>query len=651
MKKGFFAIILIIFTFFIPASYSQDTTEKIENYNNLQYLELEMYISNDVGVEYTSSNHKVEYIKSDLSFFPKNDERQTVESIKPFSTPSGIIEEKENEITYLWNDFSGDTINYGYTAKVMVNNQISRIDKKIDFPVKKIDSNFLTYTQATEFIDINAKIEKKANEIIGVEDDFYKVVFKLAEWTNNNINYNLSTLTAEVVQPSSWVLEKKEGVCDEMTNLFISFLRSVGIPARFVSGMVYTNVGYEWGAHGWAEVYFPEYGWVPFDVTFAEFGWIDPSHLNLKDDVDSGSPTAKYAWKSNGAEIKVGTLDIKTNALTIGPEQPGAVELEVLPVKTVAKFGSHIPVEIKIKNINDYYIAPKIIVTKAPSLSEKNVKSVLLEPNEEKSLYWIAELPDADPAYVYTTTIETQSMYGEFDSATIKYGDKFEGYSNDWANAIVKGHEEREKKSVMNEVAVNCKPDKDVYYSGDAAEITCNFKNNENEKISFDLCFQEKCSKMTLSSGEKKTKAESFDVNEPIRIPIILESNDKVKYEYLNLEVIPVPEIMLSNPEPSEVDYEDDVEISFEVRSNTDVNDLRIEFEFGKLEYEFFEKDEVKTITVNTVGRQLLDDLKFEVKYKDRLGVEYIEQKAISINVNNIPWYGNFLNWINNLFD
>lgn len=74
------------------------------------------------------------------------------------------------------------------------------------------------------------------------ESDYYKVVYELSDWTKTNIDYDLNTITAKAVKKSSWVLENRQGVCDELTNLFISMLRSVGIPARFVTGMVYTNI-------------------------------------------------------------------------------------------------------------------------------------------------------------------------------------------------------------------------------------------------------------------------------------------------------------------------------------------------------------------------------------------------------------------------
>ncbi|MDP3917052.1 MAG: transglutaminase-like domain-containing protein [Nanoarchaeota archaeon] len=642
MKRVLIVLFLILISPIVNA--------QAENYNDVQYVEMILKINSSIGIDYLDDDYKIDYIKGDLSFFPGNDDRQTVISLTPFSSPEANVQQTDGEIVYTWSDGLERSINYGYEAKIKVENDVARIEEKIKFPLTKLDSVVLEYTQPSEFIDINSKIEKKANEIVGTEDDLYSVAFKLAKWTNENIEYNLTTLTAEVVQPSSWVLENGEGVCDELTNLFISLLRSIGVPARFVSGMVYSNVNYEWGTHGWAEVYFPGKGWVPFDVTFGEYGWLDPSHIKLKTDVDSGSPTAKYSWKSSGIDIDIGQLDIDTNLVGTGPKEPGAVEIEVIPLKSTASFGSYIPVEVKLKNIKSSYFAPKIVVTKAPGLTEPNVKSILLKPKEEKSLYWIAEIPRADADYTYTTTFEVNSMYGESAEGIIKYGDRFESYSKDWAESFVSTQLDREKKNTLSEIDIMCSADRELYYSGDEAVVTCDLFNKDADNIEFNMCFQDSCEKIKIGSGETINKTKSFDVDEGIRIPIIMENNEKVKYYYVNLNVIPIPEVKISNLEPEEIDYKGSVEISFDISSNTDIKNLVITFDFDERTYDTFKSNEVKTVTIHTFGSQLLNDLKFEVSYEDKLGKKYVEQKALHVNVVNVPWYGGILSWFIGLF-
>src|SRR3989338_5480956 len=154
-------------------------------------------------------------------------------------------------------------------------------------PEAKLENNVMLFTKPSEIINSDDEdVIGYASEIAEGEDDLYAVVHKAAEWTKNNIKYDLSTLTAEVSQKASWVIDNRQGVCDELTSLFIAMLRSVGIPAKFVSGVAYTESELfpdNWGSHGWAEVYFPGYGWVPYDVTYGQFGYIDPTHVKLKE--------------------------------------------------------------------------------------------------------------------------------------------------------------------------------------------------------------------------------------------------------------------------------------------------------------------------------------------------------------------------------
>ncbi len=67
----------------------------------------------------------------------------------------------------------------------------------------------------------------------------------------------------------------KRGVCEHFVSAMVIMLRSLGIPARLVSGFgsgtynAFTNY-YEVranDAHAWVEVYFSSYGWMPFDPT------------------------------------------------------------------------------------------------------------------------------------------------------------------------------------------------------------------------------------------------------------------------------------------------------------------------------------------------------------------------------------------------
>ncbi|NJK77983.1 MAG: transglutaminase family protein [Nanoarchaeota archaeon] len=54
------------------------------------------------------------------------------------------------------------------------------------------------------------------------------------------------------------------GVCQDKSHILIGFLRSLGIPARYISGVLVDTPG---ATHAWAEAYWPNVGWIPLDPT------------------------------------------------------------------------------------------------------------------------------------------------------------------------------------------------------------------------------------------------------------------------------------------------------------------------------------------------------------------------------------------------
>jgi transglutaminase-like putative cysteine protease len=73
------------------------------------------------------------------------------------------------------------------------------------------------------------------------------------------------------------VLRLRRGVCQDFAHLMISCLRSIGLPARYVSGYVMTHaapgrprmVGAD-ASHAWVACHLPSMGWVPLDPTNAK---------------------------------------------------------------------------------------------------------------------------------------------------------------------------------------------------------------------------------------------------------------------------------------------------------------------------------------------------------------------------------------------
>jgi transglutaminase-like putative cysteine protease len=74
--------------------------------------------------------------------------------------------------------------------------------------------------------------------------------------------------------PLALVMEDRRGVCQDFAHLAVGCLRSLGLPARYVSGYMETAppagrerlIGAD-ASHAWASVYVPDLGWFDFDPT------------------------------------------------------------------------------------------------------------------------------------------------------------------------------------------------------------------------------------------------------------------------------------------------------------------------------------------------------------------------------------------------
>jgi transglutaminase-like putative cysteine protease len=86
----------------------------------------------------------------------------------------------------------------------------------------------------------------------------------------------------DVSTPLGTVLSNRRGVCQDFAHLAIGCLRSLGLPARYVSGYIETTppvgvmklVGAD-ASHAWCSVYVPGSGWVDADPTNA---MLPPDH-------------------------------------------------------------------------------------------------------------------------------------------------------------------------------------------------------------------------------------------------------------------------------------------------------------------------------------------------------------------------------------
>ncbi len=641
-----FSLLWILFFLFAPLTVAE---EKVENYNAYESLTLDFHLRSGVQIDRFKSDARIQSVEASVRFFPKADYRQQVLMLETASQPEAEAKTKDEAVVYTWRgDMPGSAFTYEISGTVKTLNVFSDVRREIKFPLQQLDDELLQYTRSTKYIDINDDIESQARTVVSGETDLYRAVFKLADWVKNNIKYDLSTLTAEAVQKSSWVFANKEGVCDEITNLFISFARSLGIPARFVSGMVYSNLDYKFWPHGWAEVYFPGVGWVPFDVTFGQYGWLDPSHVKLDDDADSGTPTAQYNWVTYGVEMHADEIDLTTEVQKTGELIETPVGLTVEPYTLTVGPGSYVPMLVTVQNKRDYYVAPSIIVRKAPQLTEKNVREILLGPHESKTVLWIIEVPEAvEEGYIYTSALEVTSSHGGMAASELKYGKEYATTSLEQAQAVVKSYQDKSKKHEFRNLQLRCYPDKKIYYSGDTVTITCAAKN-DGVAVTFDLCLRSECQVVFIDTGATKNTLFTVKAKDSGRLAIVAENTEMIKHAYVDLNVIEVADVSLTSAQPKTVPYNDDVQLTLVLESNSEVHDVNVDFGFDVLHYDTFEG--TRTVVIKTNGKTVYKGLTLNIAFKDAAGKAYQKTDKLGIEVIDVPWHARFAMWLAGFF-
>jgi transglutaminase-like putative cysteine protease len=102
----------------------------------------------------------------------------------------------------------------------------------------------------------------------------------------------------------------KRGVCQDISHIFIAASRSLGIPARYVSGYFHRADGVveQQAGHAWIEAYIPDLGWVAFDPTNGISA--TDAHLRVAVGLDylSAAPVRGTRYGGSGEDMTVEIL-------------------------------------------------------------------------------------------------------------------------------------------------------------------------------------------------------------------------------------------------------------------------------------------------------------------------------------------------------
>lgn len=132
-----------------------------------------------------------------------------------------------------------------------------------------LDDMVVPFLGASRYVEISPEVWRLGIDIRDERDD----VFEAAEAVMHHIfaNWAYAPNTTTVTTHMNEVLEAKRGVCQDFAHLMIGICRSLGIPARYVSGYLYngpdSHLRGTQASHAWVEVHVPGKGWFGLDPT------------------------------------------------------------------------------------------------------------------------------------------------------------------------------------------------------------------------------------------------------------------------------------------------------------------------------------------------------------------------------------------------
>jgi hypothetical protein len=146
-------------------------------------------------------------------------------------------------------------------------------------------------------VNVSPKVAELTQQVTSGLTTDYEKAMAIKKEIARRTQYNLKApaIPSEVDVVEDFLFSTREGYCDLFASSMVIMARAANIPARYVVGyfpLANQREGRTYSlrasdAHAWAELYFENVGWIPFDPT---------DSVRQVPGGELGSPTASTAW-------------------------------------------------------------------------------------------------------------------------------------------------------------------------------------------------------------------------------------------------------------------------------------------------------------------------------------------------------------------
>ncbi len=244
-----------------------------------------------------------------------------------------LVPEYRGLSVYQVSDLANDkllTVSHDHLVQVYAIETDIKADR-VKSPPSPAPALYTLYTQADSFVTSDSPaLKAAAAKAAGRERNHYRAARLVYDALLATMSYDPSSRALSPVA----AFEAKKADAWDYSLIFVAMLRSLGVPARPVSGVVVDDSRRAWN-HSWAEFYLYGLGWVPVDIVLGSgasigafetpfedrgryFGNLDARHIAFSEGIVRVAPLSP-----DGRTI---TADRRYSMQTIYEEASGALE-------------------------------------------------------------------------------------------------------------------------------------------------------------------------------------------------------------------------------------------------------------------------------------------------------------------------------------
>jgi len=165
----------------------------------------------------------------------------------------------------------------------------------------------LAYLAPTKLTTPNDELRTFAQDSLNGTKDPRARAHTLAEAVFNAVRYKSGT--SDVQDSAAVAFKSGEGVCQDHAHVYIASARAAGMPARYVSGYLYTGDANDAASHAWVDVWLgPDIGWQSIDVTHKRAAVRNYCRLAVGRDYLDAAPVRGVRQGGGGEKMEANVL-------------------------------------------------------------------------------------------------------------------------------------------------------------------------------------------------------------------------------------------------------------------------------------------------------------------------------------------------------